>query len=82
MQQPLLAVHDIKTNLYDQPFALRSPADAVRQFEHLRAEPNTKFNKNPEDFRLMQIGFYDDETGQVQPLDKHVVLCSPKNKAQ
>lgn len=71
----LIAVHDKKTGLYDNPFTVRHVGEAVREWDIVRKDPQTKFGKNPEDFDLFQIGEYDDELGQLIP-QKHIHLAS------
>lgn len=72
----MLAVYDKKTGLYDNPFIVRHNGDAIREFDHLRKDTNTKFGKNPEDFDLFQIGNYDAASGNVEILQPHTHLAS------
>lgn len=66
-QDPILAVYDKKTGLYDRPFTARHVNDALRDLAILKQDDQTKFGKNPEDFELFQLGTYEDETGAIQP---------------
>ena len=66
MKQPLIAVYDKKTSLYENPFVVRHNGEAIREWDHVRKDPNTKFGKNPEDFDLFQIGTYDSELGRIE----------------
>ena len=72
----MLAVYDKKTGLYDNPFIVRHNGEAIRGFDHLRKDVNTKFGKNPEDFDLYQIGTYDAQTGNVELITPHTHLLS------
>lgn len=65
MQLKMVAVFDKKTALYDPPFSVRHTGDAIRQWDIVRADKETKFGKNPEDFDLFEIGTYDDESGKL-----------------
>lgn len=72
----LLAVSllDKKAGLYGTPDFFRSKVDAMRSWEKMVNEPNYKYNTHPEDFCILELGTYDDETGiydqhsQPQPI--------------
>lgn len=70
----ICAVYDKKTGLYDQLFTVRHHAEAEREWGVVKQDPKTKFGKNPEDFSLLQIGNYDDTTGEVIPVKPHKQL--------
>lgn len=74
MKTPMCAVFDRKIALYDPPFSIRHQGEAIRQFEDLKKDTNTRFGKNPEDYLLFQIGTYDDVTGSIENLEKPVQL--------
>lgn len=74
--QKLVAVYDKKTGLYDNPFTVRHPGEAIREWDIVRKNPETKFGKNPEDFDLFQIGEYDDTLGELIPNKPHIHLSS------
>lgn len=69
-----IAVRDSKTALFDRPFFVRHTGDALREWDIVRKDPNTKFGKNPEDFQIFQIGTYDDETGKMETIQPHIHL--------
>ena len=60
----VVALFDKKTGLYEKPGFARHLGDALRDWDHLRKDENTKMGKNPEDFDLWKLGVYDDETGE------------------
>lgn len=62
------AVFDKKTALYENPFNVRHIGQAIREWDIVRKNPETKFGKNPEDFDLFHIADYDDETGTHFPI--------------
>ena len=76
MKTKLVAVFDKKTALFDNPFCVRHVGDAIREWDIVRKNSETKFGKNPEDFDLFQIGEYDDETGTLTTLSPHLHLSS------
>lgn len=75
MQKAILAVRDRKTALFDQPFAIRHVNEAIREFTIIAKNKDTKWGKNPEDFELVQIGTFDDETGTLGNCSPHLTLC-------
>lgn len=74
--QKVIAVYDKKTGLYGQPFTVRHNGEAIREWDLVRKDTNTKFGKNPEDFDLFQIAEYNDETGEMAPLKPAIHLAS------
>lgn len=67
---PVCAVYDKRTGLFDKPFTVRHVAEAIREWDIVRKNTETKFGKNPEDFDLHQIATWDDSTGlynNIQP---------------
>lgn len=74
MKQPVCAIYDKKTGLFDTPFFVRHNGEAVREWDIVRKDPNTKFGKNPEDFDLFQIANYDFQNGEIVPLKPHTHL--------
>lgn len=72
----IIAVYDKKTGLFDKPFSVRHNAEAIREWDIVIKDTNTKFGKNPEDFDLFQIATYDDSTGEILTLKPHTHLAS------
>ena len=68
----VIAVFDKKTALFDQPFHVRHPGEAIREWDIVRKDEKTKFGKNPEDFDLYQIATYDDSTGEYTTAKTHL----------
>ncbi|AZL82667.1 nonstructural protein [Apis mellifera associated microvirus 60] len=63
----ILASYDKKTALYDRPFLVRHVNEALREWDIVCKDQQTKYGKNPEDFDLYLVGQFDDETGEVIP---------------
>lgn len=72
----VLAVYDKKTGLFGQPFTVRHNGEAIREWDIVRKDSNTKFGKNPEDFDLYQVGNYYEETGFTENLQPATHLAS------
>jgi len=74
LQKPVCAVFDRLTALYDTPFVIRHTGEAMRQFADLKKDTTNRFGKNPEDFTLFQLGWFNESTGKHTNLDSPVQL--------
>lgn len=63
MLKKIIATFDKKIGAYDSPFAVRHTGEAIREWDVVIKDKNTKFGKNPEDFDLYHVADYDDVTG-------------------
>lgn len=63
----IFTVYDSKADAYMQPFFMRSHGEAVRSWIDAVNDPNTAFNKHPEDFTLFEIGEFDDGSALFTP---------------
>lgn len=62
------SIYDSKAAAYLAPFALQSSAHALRQLsELLLSDRPSPFSDYPEDFTLMEIGEWDQLSGQMKP---------------
>lgn len=75
MKQPMISVYDRKTNLYDRPFTIRHLGEAIREWDVIRKDTNTRIGKNPEDFCLRKIGEFDDDTGEITSIKPHLDIA-------
>lgn len=75
MKQAVCAVYDKKTALYDTIFTVRHPGEAIRQWDIVRKNPETKFGKNPEDFDLHQLAWFDDTNGAIEEVKPYTHLA-------
>lgn len=66
MKLKVYAVYDSKVQTYDKPIFMRSRGEAVRSWDTVANDPSTQFFKYPEDYSLMEIAEYDDETGTFE----------------
>lgn len=62
------AVYDSKVQTYAQPFHMRTKGEALRGWQEVANDPNTQIHKHAEDFSLMELGEYDEQTGQFTNL--------------
>lgn len=72
------SIYDIKSEVYSKPFYDTTIGAAIRNFNDAAQDPQTTFNKHPEDFTLYQIGTFDDNTGNISALPEPVELGLPE----
>lgn len=69
----LFAMHDIKAGFFLQPFPETSTVAALRGFEVAVNEGKSTFSRFPDDFALMELGEFNQQTGEI------FVHASPQN---
>lgn len=78
MKLIVFCVHDLKANVYMQPWCAINDAVAIRQFaasvNPVSLDRSSPISATPEDFTLFRCGEFDDSTGLVTPLDAPVSL--------
>lgn len=65
MNQAIISVFDKKTGLYHPPVAFRHTGDAIRDFEALKKDTDTRYGQHPEDYELYKIGEFNDDNGEL-----------------
>lgn len=70
MKKSIYAIHDSKVKAYLQPFFMRTHGEAIRSFGEICSDEKSQFNKYPEDFAMLHIGDWDEETGTVTKVEK------------
>lgn len=68
-------LHDVKACTYSPPFFMANDALAKRALSDLVQDSNTQPGRHPSDFKLYKVGYFDDQKGQVIPIDviEHIV---------
>lgn len=66
MELKMYSVHDEKGAIYNTPFFSKTNLEAIRSFGDLVQDTNTTINKHPCDYRLYQLGSYDNINGIVK----------------
>jgi len=64
----LFAMYDTKAQTFLQPFPETSTIAALRGFEVAVNEGKSTFSRFPDDFCLMEIADFNQDTGQLIPL--------------
>lgn len=66
MQKILIfSVFDKKAVAYLAPFYFPQKGQAIRAFEDSINDPQSTFNKHPEDYALFELGQFDDTSGVI-----------------
>lgn len=75
MKLQVFSLYDKKTELYLMPVYAHNEGHVRRFFMSDFNNQNTSFNQFPEDYRLFQLGEYDDKTGALIPLPQPRLCC-------
>lgn len=72
----LFSILDVKSGVYLVPFPARSETDAVRSVASSKSDPaiaDTPIATHPQDFSLMLLGCFDDESGVISAVQPFCV---------
>lgn len=72
----LYSVHDTLAKIHYMPFQTSAVEIAIRTFADLVNDEKMAVYKNPEDFNLVMIGTFDDESGTIDPLSPPQFIIS------
>lgn len=76
----IYAIQDLKST-FMSPTVDYNDATAKRNFEHAVMSGNNVFFTHPEDFRLMKLGEFDNDTGRILSYDIPQLVCDGKDVA-
>lgn len=74
MKQQVFAVFDSRLGAYMVPFYAPSIGVAVRMFSDACGDANSALAKHPEDYTLMHLGEWNDDTGAFKNMQVPVNL--------
>lgn len=63
----LYSIRDIKTDLFEAPYASVNDATAKRYFQRIAQQIPT-IQQNPSDFTLHHVGYFNDANGEIDKL--------------
>lgn len=69
----ICAIHDTKAEAYMNPFTMRSEGEAIRAFGDAIAKGGTPLADHPEDFVLVQLGWFSQDSGAIEVQFKSLV---------
>lgn len=64
--QKVFAIYDVKAELYGVPFFMPARGQAIRAFMDLVNDGQSQISRYPGDFKLVQIGTFDDLSGALE----------------
>ena len=67
MIHKIFTIYDEKAKAYLPPFFLPESGQAIRSFKDCINSETHQFGKNPEDYTLFALGFYNDGTASLDP---------------
>lgn len=68
MKVEIFAVFDSKARSFGQPFFCLNEGVAIRAWTESVRDPQTQFNKYPEDFSLFKLGYFNDQDAAFELL--------------
>lgn len=74
----MFSIHDRKTESFGPPYCAATPGEAERNFRTACSNPESDLHRYPEDFTLYQVGFFHNESGQLEALVTPSFVCAAK----
>lgn len=62
------SVYDVKADIYNVPFFAPTVGVALRNFGDLAKDPQSFISRHPQDYKLVEVGEYDDQVGLLTPM--------------
>lgn len=66
----LFSIYDTRAEIFNPPFAIPTQGQAIRDFGDLVKDPQSRISKHPDDYKLVKLGVFDDNTGVILPADQ------------
>jgi hypothetical protein len=70
------AIFDSAAGVYMRPFFAQANGLATRMFSDLACDAEHDVGKHPEDYSVYIIGEYDDQTGELKPVQKECLATA------
>lgn len=72
----ILSVYDNKAESYSPPMCFKTKGEAIRAFETTCKDPQSQFAMYSDDFTLIEIGEFNEQTGVLTPAGKLILLAN------
>lgn len=69
----IVAINDTKAEAYMNPFYMRSEGEAIRAFGDAIAKGDSPLSAHPEDFVLVKLGTFCQDTGAIEVQFKSLI---------
>jgi len=75
MKHKVYAIQDAIAGAFQLPFTTVNEPTAIRMAANAVNQEGTLINLNPSDFRLFNLGEFDDQSGKIEALDIPQHVC-------
>lgn len=69
MTNKIYSIYDEKAEIFSTPFFSMNDNMAIRSFQDLANDPSSTIYKHPEDYKLYELGEFEDQSGKTIPVD-------------
>lgn len=76
MKLVIISIHDAKAEAFLNPLVFQAKAQALRGFQDAVRNPEHEMHKHPEDYTMFFCGWFDPETGQLEPAQPILALAN------
>ena len=75
MKKLLVSIYDTKAKTWSNPVVADTEESAIRDFDLLVRDKRTMIGQHPEDFQLVEVGFWSPDYGAVNddPAHRYIV---------
>ncbi len=67
-------IFDTAAGAYMRPFFLQADSQAIRSFKDIALDKDHAVGQHPEDYSLVRVGTFDDQTGLIHPETVEVLI--------
>jgi len=71
----MYSIYDVKTNIYMPPMYYHNAGHAMRNVSDQCKSNATTVSNHPEDFRLFELGEFNDETAEINIHQTPILTC-------
>jgi hypothetical protein len=68
------SIYDSVGKTYLKPFNVKMEGEAIRAFKNASNDKQSEIGRNPQDYCLYLLATWNDETGEVKPVDPPINL--------
>ncbi len=81
MNHKIFSVYDSAAELYQRPFVAHNTKTAVRAFKDISVAADSEYAKHPHDYTLMELGEFNDASGEIKPTTPRKVITALEAQA-
>jgi len=72
----ILRIHDLVAEIYEPVFAGENGPAAIRAFQEVVNNPESRYHKWPNDFNLVQVGHFETNSPEIYADKPHIILVT------